>query len=97
MRKAFSKVLILHIAMVLLIGSFAIGCTNQDSDQPTGSPGDGSSEKETDSTNDSKPVDAKPEEKKPVTLTYFWDMDAKASMSMKSYEEIACFKKAISS
>ena len=92
MRKAFSKVLILFIAMVLLIGSFTIGCTPKDSNQLTGPSSDESSEKGTDNTNNSE--DAKPEENQPVTLTYFWNMDAKASMSMKSYEEIACFKEA---
>ena len=86
-----NKSLSILLTIVILVGIFVAGCGGQnsnDNSQPT--------DKQTadQKTGDNNSGDVESEDKVPVTLTYFWDMDPKATMSMKSYEEIACFKEA---
>ncbi|HBG75970.1 MAG TPA: ABC transporter substrate-binding protein, partial [Clostridiales bacterium] len=91
--KTFHFKMLAFMTAILILGMFAVGCTNN-VDSSNGSPDEKVSEKDGKDNADSK--EAKGETKKdgPVTLTCFWNMDAKASMSMKSYKEIACFKEA---
>ncbi len=90
------KMLAFMTAIILILGIFAVGCTNKDVGSSNGSSDEKVSEKDGKNKTDTKNTKGKGEAKKggPVTLTYFWDMDAKASMSMKSYKEIACFQEA---
>ena len=91
MKKRFHiKMLALLIAMILVSGTFIAGCATRDADQSDG-PANG---KGNPGSNDSGQKSEKSEKNGNITLTYFWDMDSKASMTMKSYDEIACLKEA---
>ncbi len=88
MAKRFHTVFAFIMAMALTVGVLTVsaGCTPG----KTGKQAGGTANQSGKPGSSKKPTD----EKKPVTLTYFWDMDGKATMSMKSYAEIACLKEA---
>lgn len=82
-----NKYLSILLTMIILVGIVVAGCGTQNSN-------DNSQPASEQTAGDSNSEDLESGDREPVTLTYFWDMDPKASMSMKSYEEIACFKEA---
>ena len=92
--KTFHFKMLAFMTAILILGMFAVGCTNKDVDSSNGSPDEKVSEKDGKDNADSKETKGETKKDGPVTLTCFWNMDAKASMSMKSYKEIACFKEA---
>lgn len=87
MNKKVHRLLAGVVAFVLLLVLFT-GCGSQNKTE--GSKDQGINEQK--STKQESASDSKSSEKKPIVLTYFWDMDPKATMSMKSYGEIAFFK-----